>query len=330
MAFKFGNQQLNAPETIPTTTHVLFVEHPPVYTLGKNGKAEHVLISEADRLKRGIEYFHINRGGDITFHGPGQLVGYPILDLERFKTDLGWEEAFNEVERDILETIINPVENYETIRYINEPYSGVTGDICDIWYFFYFLNNQNPKTYNNGLDYNLIGISPKENALLLKHTVKSFFRLEFYTTPDRETQKLVFAKNLSIPLGQKVYDKVLMDSIFVPVFNGNNFRNTENMYLFWFPDNSVFTGNTFYMTARFFNAEDGTVVDFTNKNMQTLSGPTTNIRIGTRDNPILFYEKGIRGASREVNEETDMYYKVYLTREYPNYSFVYQVVDVSQ
>lgn len=90
MAFKFGNQQLNAPEIIPTLHHLLFVEHFPVYTLGKNGKEEHVLISETDRLKKGIEYFHINRGGDITFHGPGQLVGYPILDLERFKTDLGW------------------------------------------------------------------------------------------------------------------------------------------------------------------------------------------------------------------------------------------------
>ncbi len=90
MAFKFGNQQLNEPDTLPTLHHLLFVEHPPVYTLGKNGKEEHVLISEKERLKKGIEYFHINRGGDITFHGPGQLVGYPILDLERFKTDLGW------------------------------------------------------------------------------------------------------------------------------------------------------------------------------------------------------------------------------------------------
>ncbi len=90
MTFKFGNQQLNGPDTIPTLHHLLFVEHPPVYTLGKNGKEEHVLISEQERLKKGIEYFHINRGGDITFHGPEQLVGYPILDLERFKTDLGW------------------------------------------------------------------------------------------------------------------------------------------------------------------------------------------------------------------------------------------------
>lgn len=73
-----------------TTNHLLFVEHSPVYTLGKNGDVSNVLISEEERTRRGIDYFHINRGGDITFHGPGQLVGYPILDLEKFKTDLGW------------------------------------------------------------------------------------------------------------------------------------------------------------------------------------------------------------------------------------------------
>jgi lipoyl(octanoyl) transferase len=72
------------------TNHLLFVEHYPVYTLGKSGKPEHVLINEEQRLQKGIEFFHINRGGDITFHGPGQLVGYPIFDLEQFKTDLGW------------------------------------------------------------------------------------------------------------------------------------------------------------------------------------------------------------------------------------------------
>jgi len=78
-----------AVKDVATTNHLLFVEHPPVYTLGKSGKAEHVLISEEERTKKGIEYFQINRGGDITFHGPGQLVGYPILDLEKFYTDIG-------------------------------------------------------------------------------------------------------------------------------------------------------------------------------------------------------------------------------------------------
>ncbi|HEY0060122.1 MAG TPA: lipoyl(octanoyl) transferase LipB [Flavisolibacter sp.] len=75
--------------TTSTTNHLLFVEHPPVYTIGKSGKMEHVLISEADRIASDIEFFRTNRGGDITFHGPGQLVGYPVLDLEKFYTDIG-------------------------------------------------------------------------------------------------------------------------------------------------------------------------------------------------------------------------------------------------
>jgi lipoyl(octanoyl) transferase len=78
-------------ELLPNTTnHLLFVEHTPVYTLGKSGKKEHVLIDEATMQEKGIEYFHINRGGDITFHGLQQIVGYPILDLDKFKPDLGW------------------------------------------------------------------------------------------------------------------------------------------------------------------------------------------------------------------------------------------------
>lgn len=74
-------------EAIP---HVLLlVEHPPVYTLGKSGDADHLLLSEEALAERGASFFHIDRGGDITYHGPGQLVGYPILDLDRFFTDLG-------------------------------------------------------------------------------------------------------------------------------------------------------------------------------------------------------------------------------------------------
>lgn len=72
------------------TNELYFVEHNPVFTLGKSGHEENVLLSPEQLFKKGIEYFHINRGGDITFHGPGQVVGYPIFDLEQFKTDLGW------------------------------------------------------------------------------------------------------------------------------------------------------------------------------------------------------------------------------------------------
>jgi lipoate-protein ligase B len=72
-----------------TKNYLLFVEHPPVYTLGKSGSIENILISEEDRLAKGISFYHTNRGGDITFHGPEQIVGYPILDLEKFYTDIG-------------------------------------------------------------------------------------------------------------------------------------------------------------------------------------------------------------------------------------------------
>lgn len=74
---------------LPTSHYLLFVEHPPVYTLGKSGKMENVLINEEEQKRRGIEFFQTNRGGDITFHGHGQIVGYPILDLEKFYTDIG-------------------------------------------------------------------------------------------------------------------------------------------------------------------------------------------------------------------------------------------------
>jgi lipoyl(octanoyl) transferase len=72
-----------------TMNYLLFTEHPPVYTLGKSGNKDNVLISEEGLKEKEIQFFNTNRGGDITFHGPGQIVGYPILDLEKFYTDIG-------------------------------------------------------------------------------------------------------------------------------------------------------------------------------------------------------------------------------------------------
>ena len=71
-----------------TPNHFLFVEHPHVYTLGKSGDQSNLLINEKQLEERGATYYKINRGGDITYHGPGQIVGYPILDLENFFTDI--------------------------------------------------------------------------------------------------------------------------------------------------------------------------------------------------------------------------------------------------
>ena len=73
---------------IPTDNYLLWVEHPPVFTLGKSGKMEHLLLNQQTLVNKGIEFYKTNRGGDITFHGPGQLVVYPILDLDNFFTDI--------------------------------------------------------------------------------------------------------------------------------------------------------------------------------------------------------------------------------------------------
>ena len=74
---------------LQTTNYLLFCEHLPVYTLGKSGHMENVLMSENEMEQKEIEFFKTNRGGDITFHGLQQIVGYPILDLENFFTDIG-------------------------------------------------------------------------------------------------------------------------------------------------------------------------------------------------------------------------------------------------
>ena len=71
-----------------TTDHLIFVEHPPVFTLGKSGKEAHLLVDQARLQEEGIDYHPVNRGGDITYHGPGQIVGYPILDLDHYFTDI--------------------------------------------------------------------------------------------------------------------------------------------------------------------------------------------------------------------------------------------------
>lgn len=87
-ATKFANRSLEPTQQILTQNHLLFCEHPHVYTLGKSGHPENLLIDAAGLEQINASYYKINRGGDITYHGPGQLVGYPILDLDHFFTDI--------------------------------------------------------------------------------------------------------------------------------------------------------------------------------------------------------------------------------------------------
>ena len=87
-AVKTGHKPMS-PTELATKNYLLFCEHPSVYTLGKSGHMENVLMSETEMEENEIEFFRTNRGGDITFHGLQQIVGYPILDLEKFFTDIG-------------------------------------------------------------------------------------------------------------------------------------------------------------------------------------------------------------------------------------------------
>lgn len=102
-----------------TTHHLLLCEHPPVYTLGKSGHMGNILISELEMVERGIQFYKINRGGDITFHGPQQIVGYPIIDLERFYTDIG------KYLRALEEVIILTLAEYEIVGERSQGETGV-------------------------------------------------------------------------------------------------------------------------------------------------------------------------------------------------------------
>jgi lipoyl(octanoyl) transferase len=88
VALKAQNRNLPTEQQQNTTNHLLFCQHPHVYTLGKSGHLDNLLLTENQLADANATFYKINRGGDITYHGPGQLVGYPILDLENFFTDI--------------------------------------------------------------------------------------------------------------------------------------------------------------------------------------------------------------------------------------------------
>lgn len=103
---KLANRNLQAGAQVLTEDHLLFCEHPHVYTLGKSGKQSHLLLNEQGLREKGVQFFPIDRGGDITYHGPGQIVGYPIFDLDHHFTDI------HRYLRTLEEAIIGTLEAY--------------------------------------------------------------------------------------------------------------------------------------------------------------------------------------------------------------------------
>lgn len=215
-----------------------------------------------------------------------------------FRLDAGWNDSVKELENETLLKIINPIENYETVRFIHEPYLNLMSGLqSDIWFKFYFHNGSEYLC-----DYTPTGLSIFENSKMMKQSTQSFFRLEFFKTvnnesPNRTNRRMVFAKNLSLPIGEKLRytNEGINIDIFKPIFQGSNYRNSENLYLFWFQDDSVLNesnliGDTFYMSAKYYNAKDGSIIDFVKSELNV-----------------------------EVNESDDMYYKVVINRDQYTY-----------
>ena len=156
----------------------------------------------------------------------------------------------------------------------------------------------------------MIGLTPEENARILRTDNGSFFRLEFYKVPESETpnstnRKLVFTKQLPISVGEKVTYTPINEQIHVPVFVGSNYRNTENLYLYWFQDDSILdgtqiSGNTFYMVTKFYNAIDGTSLTFLNKD---------------------------KTITETINEEEDIYRKVVIDKSDYSYAIYSGVTE---
>ena len=231
-----------------------------------------------------------------------------VINTEQnFRIDLGWQENFVDFEKEVLEDIVNPAKNYETVRYIHRPYSSTTLDNkeqCDIWFSFYFISGS---TYVQDYSADNVQITTRENELMLRQSTESFFRLEFYKTPGtisngvltcepptRQNRRFVNSKNLSLPLGEKFFYEPENSGYYIhlPIFTGSNYRNKENMYLFWFDDESVLednnlsgtttldryiftkniTGNTSFLFVNELN--DITQILLTNNNPLPLSGAT--------------------------------------------------------
>lgn len=205
----FVSSDVDTHSPLPTSHYLLFTEHPLVYTLGKSGSMENVLLAGDELKKKGIEFFHTNRGGDITFHGPGQVVGYPILDLEKFETDIG------KYLRRIEEVIILTMAEYgiegrrsagETGVWIDPGVPGKERKICAIgvrcsrWvtmHGFAFNVNTDLSYFNYIIP---CGISNKQVTSLQK---------ELGRPADIEAVKMSLKKNF-----ERVFDAELLSEVF--------------------------------------------------------------------------------------------------------------------
>ena len=120
---KRNNHNLSKTSISKTSNYLIFCEHPNVYTLGKSGKQQHLLINQQELIEKNATFYKINRGGDITYHGPGQIVAYPILDLDNFFTDI------HKYLRLLEESVIRTLAEYNIIADRSKGETGVWIDV---------------------------------------------------------------------------------------------------------------------------------------------------------------------------------------------------------
>ncbi len=215
IATKVANRELSTVQQQPTTNHLLFVEHPHVYTLGKSGDEKNLLASDHILKEQEATYYKINRGGDITYHGPGQLVAYPILDLDNFFTDIHRYLRFLE------EAVIKTLNDYGIVAERSNGETGVwleaenkqkarkicaMGVRCSRWVTMHGLGfnvNSNLAYFNNiipcGIQDKAVTSMNKElgrevNMDEVKEKLKQYFSLLFECTliesvPNKQMEK---------------------------------------------------------------------------------------------------------------------------------------------
>ncbi|MCL6524083.1 MAG: lipoyl(octanoyl) transferase LipB [Thermoflavifilum sp.] len=207
-----GNRALS-PSQAATRHFLLLCEHPPVITLGKNGRSSHLLVTPEQLHKLGIDFIHTNRGGDITFHGPGQLVAYPILDLEKFFTDIG------KYMRLLEQSVIDLLQEYDIQASRSPGETGVwldpdiphrarkicaLGVRCSRWLTMHGLA-LNVNTDLHYFDYIIpCGIQGKQVSSMQRETAKIF---------SMEEVKTKWIKHFTKLLSQAIDDDVLVETL---------------------------------------------------------------------------------------------------------------------
>ena len=188
-----------------------------------------------------------------------------LTQTQDFKTDLGWTEEAEKMDNEILDSILNLSQNYETVRYIHEPYNSAVSGIyqTDIWYYFYFYNSVSDSsitaTTNSNdwlLDYTANGLTTKEIYYYNNVFSKSYFKLDFYSNKISSSQQILLTIIIPTQQGKTMDATIGLNNvkIKIPSYELNYVGDKEGYYVYWLKDKQYLDVNTLYMTAKFYDA----------------------------------------------------------------------------